>query len=162
MKKTTYAITLLSVLLTGCASIDDFRKMTPDERARTVCEADSNLRQLHKEKDALTQAIQSSQEALSRGYKLHRECKDVEVYGDVTTVCKDVSKNKTVCKEHRPVSTKTECKDIPVTIDSGLEKENIRIWTKNRTQLDKKIRNDWSACYSRVVKMTPEQAYELY
>ena len=123
MKKNAYAIILASTLLTGCASIEDFRKMTPDERANMVCEADSRLRQLRKEKDLLTQSIQSSQEALSRGYRLHRECKNIEVYGDSTTVCKE-TRGKTICKEHRPVSTRTECNDIPVAIDSELDKKH--------------------------------------
>ena len=161
MKKNAYAIILASTLLTGCASIEDFRKMTPDERANMVCEADRRLRQLRKEKDLLTQSIQSSQEALSRGYRLHRECKDIEVYGDSTTVCKEI-RGKTICKEHRPVSTRTECNDIPVAIDSKLEKENIRNWTKSTRQLDKETRSVRTACYSRIVKMTPEQAYEHY
>lgn len=160
MKKNAYAIILASTLLTGCASIEDFRKMTPDERANMVCEADSRLRQLRKEKDLLTQSIQSSQEALSRGYRLHRECKDIEVYGDSTTVCKE-TRGKTICKEHRPVSTRTECKTFLLpSFETGKRKHPEL--DKSTRQLDKETRSVRTACYSRIVKMTPEQAYEHY
>lgn len=162
MKKNAYAIILASTLLTGCASIEDFRKMTPDERANMVCEADSRLRQLRKEKDLLTQSIQSSQEALSRGYRLHRECKEHRGNMAIRPPSARKHAGKPICKEHRPVSTRTECNDIPVAIDSKLEKENIRNWTKSTRQLDKETRSVRTACYSRIVKMTPEQAYEHY
>lgn len=149
------------VLLSGCVSLSDFQTMSAHERAFTVCELDYEVRSIRREIAALDGSIQDAEMALGRGYRVHEQCREVEVYGNATQVCEQRGP-RTVCTEHRPVHTRTECLETPVSLNLALEKENIQIWSQSKTALQKREKSLYQACYDRVYPLSPEQAYLLY
>lgn len=152
---------LLLVFIAGCTTVDDFKKMSPSERARQVCERQKNIKDVLNEKKTLATAIAGSQTDLARGYKIHRQCQQVKVYGNATAVCQTVGMQ-TSCTESRPESYETRCKETPVSINPELEKQNIQNWTQALTVVDQRLKVAWNQCFTSVEKMSPEEAYKHF
>ena len=154
--------TLLLVLtLSACTTVDDFRKMSPTERARLVCERKNDIQQLSAEQRQLAGAIQSSQMDLGRGYKVHTQCRPVKVYGPVTTTCKKVG-NVTECTEFRPEAYETRCIETPVSISPDLERQNIQAWSSAQIQVSQSLQEAWKKCMDFVERLSPEEAFQQY
>jgi hypothetical protein len=154
--------TLLLVLtLSACATLDDFRKMSPTERARLVCERKNDIQQLSAEQRQLAGAIQSSQMDLGRGYKVHTQCRPVKVYGPVTTTCKKVG-NVTECTEFRPEAYEKRCIETPVSLNPDLERQNIQAWSSAQIQVSQSLQEAWRKCMDFVERLSPEEAFRQY
>jgi len=158
--KSRLALTL-TLLISACTTVDDFRKMSPDERANRVCSRQANIKNLVAEKDQLTAAIQAAQADLGRGYKIHKQCNQVKVYGNPTTSCQKTG-NTVNCTEYRPESYTTQCQELPVSINAELEKEKIQSWTITYQNTQQNLQNEWQKCYEFMKKTTPEEAYGYY
>ena len=152
---------IVLVFISGCTTVNDFKKMSSTERARQVCERQKNIQDLRSEKKSLVIAITNSQADLARGYKIHRQCQQVKVYGSATATCHTTGLQ-TSCSESRPESYETRCKETPVSINPDLERQNIQSWTQTQTAVDQRSKIAWNLCFTSVEKMTPEEAYKHY
>ncbi|MCY4324556.1 MAG: hypothetical protein OXC81_00825 [Betaproteobacteria bacterium] len=167
---------VLAALLSGCVSVDDFRKMTPYERSHFVCSRHREVRGLDGEIDALLANISEIEETLQRGYRVHRSCKQVPVTESTTSKktvkskCRPHKKNKDtmICEEEEILvedprqEYHTVCDETPVAIDAAFEQEKLRGY---RWELDDvaAIRDEvYSACVMQVDQMNAEEAYDFY
>ena len=157
----TRIICILVLFISGCTSLDDFKKMSSTERARQVCERQKKIKDLMSEKKNFATAIASAQADLARGYKVHRQCQPVKVYGNATATCQTVGMQ-TSCTEIRPESYETRCKETPVSINPDLERQNIQSWTQAQSAVDQRLKGAWNLCFTSVEKMSPEEAYKHY
>lgn len=151
----------LFFLVTGCVTLDDFRKMSPGERARQVCERQETVVTLESERQSLISAIQQSQMDLARGFKIYRQCFPVKVYGRPTVTCREYGAQ-VRCIERRPEFYETQCIDTPVGISPELERQNIQGWTNSLAYTEQRLNQEWQNCSKSVESMSPEEAYKYY
>ncbi len=161
MKIYIFITLALLLLVTGCTTVDDFRKMPPSERAKRVCERRQNIVNLLKQKTTLSTAIQNSYTDLGRGYKLHQQCQQVKVYGQATATCQNLN-GFVSCSENRPESYETRCIESPVAINPELERQNIQSWSETLARTDQDIKNEWQSCTRYIGNMTADEAYTHY
>ena len=159
-QRTQLALALV-FLVSACTTVDDFRKMSPAERASRVCNRQQNIQSLMTERDRLAAAIQAAQTDLGRGYKVHRQCSQVKVYGNPTTSCQKYG-NQLNCTEYRPESYTTQCQELPVSLNPELEKEKIQSWSIAHQDTVQRLQIEWQRCNGSMVNLTPEEAYEHY
>src|SRR6476469_7189686 len=109
------------VFLSACTTVKDFQNMTADQRAVKVCKTQRGVQELTQQKQGLENGIADSQAALARGYRIHRQCEKVKVYGDSKTTCSTVG-SQTTCQQTRPESNENRCTETPVSLNLELEK----------------------------------------
>lgn len=163
-----FVLILLITGLIGCTTVQDFRKMTPDERATRVCNRKPHIMRLVSQREGLQASIQTSREALSRGYRIHKQCKQVRVYGNTTTTCTEKEtfpgsgQRSMVCKESKPESFVEECNEAPVSISPENERANIQGWLLELEGIQERFSREWDECYSYIRSLSPEEAYKQY
>ena len=149
------------LVLTGCTTVGDFKKMSADQRAVAVCRGQQNIKALIAQKKVTQESISDAQNALARGYRVHTQCRQVKVYGASTTTCSTFG-GYTTCNESRPESYETRCTETPVSINPDQEKSNIRSWSQSLDPLEKRINGEWQECYQFIYKLSPEDAFKHY
>lgn len=163
-----FAVVLLIMSLVGCTTVQDFRKMTPDERARRVCNRKPHIVSLVNQRESLQASILSAREALSRGYRIHKHCKQVKKYGDAITTCTEKEtfpgsgQRSMICKESRPESYVEECNETPVSINPENERANIQGWLLELEGVQQRYSTEWDVCYQYIRPLSPEEAYRQY
>lgn len=171
LKPKLLSLFVLIVLITGligCTTVQDFRKMTPDERATRVCNRKPHIMRLVSQRESLQASVQSAREALSRGYRIHKQCKQVKVYGDTTTTCTEKEtfsgsgQRSMVCKESKPESFVEECNETPVSINPDNERLNIQGWLLDLEELQERFAREWDECYQYIRSLSPDEAYKHY
>jgi hypothetical protein len=149
------------LLLTSCTTVDDFRKMSPSERAARVCGQQQKIILLINQKAALSSAIQTSKLDLGRGYKVHKHCQQVRVYGQATTTCQN-NFGTVRCTEDRPESLQTKCTESPVAINADLERNNIQSWSVNLAKTEQNLKNEWQSCTRYIGNLSADEAFTHY
>lgn len=144
MKTRSFYILLPLALLAGCTTVQDFRNMTPDERAKTVCERDETVRRLKNERNDVAWNIESAQEEMLRGYTFDEGCQPFQSSGNF-----DSSPGPYCYNFMRPENPRTQ-------------KQTLEQWKTTLNQLDEAVKSAWSSCYSRVLKMMPDEAFRQY
>ena len=144
MKKRSCCILFPLVFLFGCTTVQDFRNMTPDERAKAVCERDETVRRIRNERNDVAWNIESAQEEMLRGYTFDEGCQPFHSTGNFDSTPGPYCDN-----FMRPESPRTE-------------KQSLEKWQATLNQLDEALKSAWSSCHSRVVKMTPNDAFRHY
>ncbi len=152
---------LMAAALAGCTTVDDFRKMSPQDRASRVCDRDREVNSLRRSKQTYVDAIRSAQEALGRGYRVHKACQEVSVPAGSERVCQAVG-TQTVCRENQILRRETRCQETPVPINPDNERRNVSDWNATAAAVDQQLQAAFAACYQRVLPLSPEQAYQLY
>lgn len=147
--------------LVGCASLSDFQRMLPEQRADLVCASQPDYNAAKRALAALDEKISAATAALARGYRVHRQCQQVRVYDDVVTTCTRYGQT-TQCRQTRPARWEEQCRETPVPIDAKLERDNRTGWQQARQLEQTRMRQLYAQCFARVVKLTPEDAYRLY
>ncbi len=155
------ALFMAALTLAGCTTVDDFRKMSAQDRAARVCDRDPTVRSLRASRQSYVVGIQSAQEALGRGYRIHRQCQMVEVPTGKQSICEKHG-DQTVCREVSNTRREERCTETPVAIQADNERRNVAEWSAAVAGLDSQIRGTYDLCYDRVFHMTPEQAFKLY
>ena len=155
------ALFLAAIALAGCTTVDDFRKMSAQDRAVRVCERDPTVRNLRASRQSYLVGIQSAQEALGRGYRVHRQCQMVEVPTGKQSICEKHGEQ-TICRELRTTRQQERCNETPVSIQADNERRNVAEWSAAVVGLDTQIRNSYGLCFDRVFQMAPEEAFKLY
>ncbi|WP_157288207.1 hypothetical protein [Uliginosibacterium gangwonense] len=159
MKKITICLLLV---LTSCVTLDDFKQMSAQQRAETVCSKQQVLRNIDSKIAALQNSIDGSRNALARGYRVPRECHEIEIPGDTKITNCTKTENQVQCVETRPKRYKTECTETPVAMDSAQEKENIRGWSAEIDSLRFQRKDKYQQCYNQIYPLSPEEAYKYY
>ncbi len=151
---------LATVLLVGCTTLEDFQKMTPEQRAQRVCS--QQIAPLDRQVQDLRAGIADVNAALSAGYRLHRSCRDVERYGDKQVTCTTSNtgpSSTTKCTEYRPRRIETVCTDQPVAISFDLERDKLNSFSAQLAGAEAQRHAAWSSCTQDVVRLSPEAAY---
>ena len=151
----------LLLLAAGCTTVETFREMSPDQRAQAVCNKQSRIVELKKEKDALEGNINNAQKALARGYRIHKQCRKEKVYGPLKRSC--VTKDGvSICTETRNESYEDRCTEIPVPINAEAERTNIAQWSAELKPIKEQYRANWDRCYNWAVNLSAEDAFNNY
>lgn len=151
----------LLMVVSGCTTVKTFQRMTPDQRAVAVCKRQVHILASVQQKQALEAQIADSTQALNRGYRVHKQCQQVKVYGPAKVSCSS-SGNYTDCTESRSESYETRCVELPVSLSFELEKSKIEQWTRSLSSVNERLESDWQQCYRSVYTMSPEEAYQHY
>lgn len=144
MKKSLYFILLPLAFLFGCTTIQDFREMTPDQRAKAVCEKDETVTRLRNERNDVAWNIESAQEEMLRGYTFDEGCQPFASSGNFDS------------------NPGPYCYNFTMPVRPGSQKQEIENWRMTLHQLDNALYAARASCYSRVVNMTPEEAFTRY
>ena len=158
-------LTVLTVtLLSACASVDSFRKMTPLQRAHEVCTSVNGYTQLDREEREHANKAAEIRQVLDRGYRLHESCRTVEASKAPELACpsRSVRHGDTRCSKEQGGKYKRICRDIPVSIDGALEKEKL---ANHEMQLQVRAidkQRFYQRCHAEVVTLSAEQAFDYY
>lgn len=176
------AACLAAALTAACTTLGDFKSWTPERRAEHVCSKRSDVQGLREQQRSLEAGISRSQAALTRGYHIHTQCRNVVVQGPLVEKCvvvrsqersHDSSKDndKDLGQERRPPRrictlvpserTVNECIETPVPLVAEVEKEKIQQWTASLIPLRAQEAATYAACVQQVVGMSAEEAYKL-
>lgn len=147
--------------LVGCTTVNDFRQMNPEKRAEIACKNRREIRSLIEQQNQYKSSIASTQSDLNRGYKLHTQCRNVEVKGDATVSCNS-NFGYTTCNETRPTETRQVCQDTPVPLNYELERDNLNRYQTNARALETKLSATWSSCLRYVGGLSADDAYKFY
>lgn len=145
MKKIRYCILLPLALLFGCTTVQDFREMTPDQRAKAVCEQDETVRRLKNERNDVAWNIESAQEEMLRGYTFDEGCQPF------------ASASGNFDNNPGPY-----CYNFMRPDDPAAQKGQLENWKATQNRLDEALKAAWESCYARVLKMSPEEAFANY
>ena len=72
--KSFLAICILGIALTGCTTLKDFQKMTPNERASKTCLNDSLVSHYRNNERAYSKEMRSLDDILMKGYTVVENC----------------------------------------------------------------------------------------
>lgn len=151
---------MLLAVLAGCTTLEDFQKMTPEQRAQQVCR--QQIAPLDRQAQDLRTGIADVNAALSAGYRLHRSCRDVERYGDKQVTCTTTNNgpaSTTQCTEFRPRRIETVCTDQPVAISFDLERDKLNSFNAQLASTQASRDAAWSSCFQDVLRLSPEAAF---
>ena len=160
---------ILSLVLVGagCTTLNDFKQMSPHQRAQVVCSNQQNFRQLSSQVNSLQRDINFIERRLARGYAIHRQCHEVTVERPSSrgtrTECYQRG-DRVVCEERTPPPIRrneTRCVDTPVAIDANHERANLQRLQQQLTNVNSQRGRTFNSCYNQVIHMTPEQAFQL-
>lgn len=146
--------------LAGCTTLEDFQKMTPEQRAQAVCS--KQAAPLDRQIRDLRAAVADVNAALSAGYRLHRSCRDVERYGDKQVTCTTTHNgpaSTTQCTEFRPRRIETVCNDQPVAISFELERDKLNSYNAQLAGAESQRNASYGACFQEAVRLSPEEAF---
>lgn len=118
--------------------------MTPDQRAKAVCDQDETVKRIRNERNDVAWNIESAQEEMLRGYTFQEGCQPLPSSGDFDS------------------NPGPYCYNFALPANPRTEKQNLENWKASLKQLDQALQAAWSSCYSRVINMTPEEAYTNY
>ncbi len=160
------ALFAVCILAGGCATIEDFRAMPPSERADYVCERHPQVSDLSSQLSSIDAHITDIEHALSTGYRYHSFCKQVPVVEESEEVCEDEIRSPTLtvkkCKTKSSIHHKTVCEETPVVIDRTLERENLREYRREASDLNSRYNREFNICHTKVRKMTAAEAFEYH
>ena len=154
-------LTLL-FLLGACTTVDDYRRMTPEQRAERVCARAAPLREIDRAIEQTRSMIADTELALHRGYRVHPQCRRIELPDNVVRKCTTTqgpAGQTQVCTEEREERSRKECTDTVITIDRSLEETNHRSYVQRLAELQTQRRIDGQRCFERAVRMAPEEAF---
>jgi hypothetical protein len=182
----------LALVIGGCASLDDFQKMTASERAQKSCNKIANKFDVGIEIRNLQSEINKLDLLLERGYSPNTQCKWVERIQPFSMRCSvsqpGVSMN---CNDNRgstgvyscaelsdalegritlPINVSwaiaMECERKCITFHDPLNYDDIyrkKSGVANRiSQLESQFEAKYSRCFSNVVGMSAVDAYRVY
>lgn len=157
----TSACLICLILMAGCTTLSDFKKMSREQRAEAVCKKQPIFQDLAQRRAALLSQVADAKAALSAGYRVHTQCRTVKVYGNATASCSTFG-GSTNCIESRPESYENQCTETPVSINPELERDNISRWVAEAESIKSDGLEKAKLCYQAVYRMSAEEAYKHY
>ncbi len=79
MRQLLLSTLIVTAVLSGCTTLDDFIEMTPQQRAETVCRNAPQVKSLASQYENYANVAAAARENLRRGYLLHRDCRWVRI-----------------------------------------------------------------------------------
>jgi hypothetical protein len=164
--KSLFLITLV-LLLGACASLDDFQKMSPDERARKVCEGSSSYGQRASSLRQLNDQIAEKEYALARGFRVYEQCQvmPITVPGNTVDCSNETGEALAICQKRNTSPTtvwRNVCTQIPVPIDYRYESSAVGDLQMSRESLLEQHEQSTYTCEARIRSLSAERAYILY
>lgn len=160
-------LTVLVLLLGACASLDDFQKMSPDERARKVCESSSSYRQRATSLRQLNDQIAEKEYVLARGFRVYEQCQvmPITVPGKTVDCSNQTGESLENCQKQNTQPTtvwRNVCTQVPVPIDYRYESSAVGDLQMSRESLLEQHEQSTYTCEARVRSLSAERAYLLY
>ena len=150
-----------ALLLSGCVTMQDFQRMSPHQRAMTVCDNQPDIRNLRSEVQGYEQAISEASVALRRGYRSTNECRKEEVQVGTRTECRTLEYG-VECEERALWETRTRCTESRQSINAALERSNISAWRGALRDSQALLAERHQQCYHRIYPMSAAQAFDQY
>jgi len=144
--------------LSGCVSSEQFREYSAQERAQAVCGTSRAAKSRSRELSKVRDAVQSQQQLLSRGYRVHTSCNTIPI------PCEDKNADNPYALDSCLFAEKTrkECHERPVSIDSSYEATVLNNARELERSLIRKDANMRASCEKVVRSMPSESAYRFY
>ena len=160
-------LTTLVLLLGACASLDDFQNMSPDERARKVCESSSSYGQRARSLRQLNDQIADKEYALARGYRVYEQCQviPITVPGNAVDCSNATGEALATCqKRNTPPTTvlRNVCTEVQVPIDYRYESSAVADLQMSRESLLEQHEQSTYTCEAKIRSLSAERAYLLY
>lgn len=156
---------LLSLIVSGCVSLDDFKNMSALERANYICPRNGAVKKYRSLANDYEAMIVEQSKLISKGYKVHKSCQNVEVKKQGSATCKSDGSGQnltTTCDTPTHTSYQEICMEIPVPINIAYEREQLEIFIELNRNAENKAEEILQKCYEQVYQMSAEQAYEYY
>ena len=165
MKKAWLITATLVFALSGCTTVDDFKKMSAYERAEMVCNNANELKTIQDLLYKLNLAAAHLTQNITRGYALHRQCIDQQVpdttYGTISPNYGSFGGGYTYTG-HTHTRTVTTCHDVPVAINVYAEQEKLDNLNNLRASGLKELNEKKQACFNAVMDLPAEDAFRYY
>jgi hypothetical protein len=167
MKISTKYLTLAFMVLfvASCTTTRErFQEMSQHDRANYVCSRDYNVVQSSNAIEENEKSYKRINTILLRGYRIHSDCKIVtkEVPGEVVCVTKNNADGDSIRTCSTPTTTQEVCVETPVAIDYENEKSKRNYFMKSLEVASQEYERYYKSCYSQVVPMTPDSAYNFF
>ena len=160
-----YLILVLPLLVAGCATTqEDFAAMSSSDRQRAVCYGSNSFKQRKEQLAVYKTEIEKKQVVLSRGYRIHTQCRQVKITAPPKDCSGQSRLGKTVCEGTAWTrdSYETQCTETPVSIDPRYERESLDQYRKASAKLAAVHSKRTQACLNRVAQMPSQAAYIYY
>ena len=147
--------------LTGCAATQSqFLNMPTHERQSAVCFESAPYKSRLGQMTNLRANIDQQNRLLSQGYRVHRQCRQVQQ----PTNCEgyNTSMGKTACQGTAWTNTRQECTETPVAIDPNFEESKRNQYVEALRILEPTHQKMIERCLAVVSHMSPNQAYLYY
>ncbi len=139
--------------------------MNTEQRADFLCLRDRSVKNFQQEEASYYAIISQINQDLIRGYKIHTQCRQVEVQTPTSVNCSSYNAGyqvNTNCQQNTSTSTHQECTETPVPLDTALEKQKLAQFTDRKQQAEKNRATAYYNCYDRSMQLTAEEAYQVY
>ena len=153
----------MTALLQGCASVEDFKKMTPDQRATKVCDSDIKTRSLENSIRRQQQIENDAENTLRRGYYIVEHCdyryvkepkrKNSHLLEKDDKKKKEKPKKEYVCEKQLIPLTQYGAMQLVKDVDAAKDKYNA---------LSAELREHYYGCQLEVRSLSPEEAFKRY
>lgn len=148
----------LTISMSGCTSLEDFQKMSPESRATKTCNADSTVNHYRYKANSSRDQIHRIETTLLRGYNTKESCTTITYNSD--------SSDKANIKNGKVrSSSKVICQDVVIPISDyayEVEKNRITELTNRHHEYSKLRQEAFNSCYDKVVEMSAEKAFNRY
>lgn len=152
---------LLLLMATGCASTQEqFSQMSPSERQAKVCFESSPFKSRQDQIASLKQGIGQQSALLTQGYRIHRQCRQVQQPSNCDGY--NTGMGKTACQGTAWTNTKTECTETPVAIDPNFEQTRKNQYEDDLQRLEARHQRQTQHCMAVVGHMSINEAYLYY
>lgn len=159
LPRPTWVLLASAWLLASCVSLDDYRRMSPEERAQRVCRGHPAVREDDAQIAHTRSLMADTDQALHRGYRVHTRCNTVDLPDNITQQCSRQGGTET-CREVREARNRKECSDTLLPVDRVAEQANRLRYEQRLSALDLQRNLNWNRCFGQAVLMTPEEAYK--
>jgi len=144
---------LLSSLLSGCfTNLNDFQEMSRNERSEFVCVRDDGYKERYRYQADIQSKVDDSSNTLSRGYRVHKSCRNVAVKTPGKVSCTTFGMY-TDCKQKSNTTYEKRCTETPVSIDAALERSNLEKFERLLKSAKKSTNKSYNDCYYKIKSM---------
>ena len=145
------------LVISGCAaSLSDFQEMTFQERANYACSESQQIKSLNKRLESVQLAISDTENAISRGYRIHRACHQIPSVVPIMN-CGIYS-----CYTTTRTVYNTVCNSNPVAIDGDIEEKKLKSYRATQESVENSYYQEYNECYYKLIKMKAEDAFNYY
>ena len=162
-----YLILLSSIFLTGCgATLKEFQKMSPNERASKTCSNDYLVKHYKDKELSYYREIENLETLLMNGYKTISNCSTIVIDDRNTYLYTGILENTT---QHTPKTPKKrvirKCRQnvVPLTsyaMDKYLARKDDLAPLLEDVRTRKQ--NAYESCFNKVVDFSAEKAFGYY